>query len=513
MARVPLYNNGAVPSNQTGVRVPIVAQNVTAGPAVGQALVGLGALGAQVAAHVREADDSRGLLDASGIQSNYAAKQQLFQDQNPDQNTWLPQWQKHQQEMQTELAKLDLSDSARKTLDISANRWAEGQGITVERQAVKQSANRALTAADTAMGKASSAGDAQGIYSTAALIPDAVLTPESKDALVSSHLQKAQDVNRQKEFDNGLSIAQTNPREAMSWATAKKEAGQFTTRQEMMIHDAAESQMQRNRAGLLKNWSDRTSLGTPPTKEELDRAQDVTELDKQLIIHQALSKPTNDPAAYEKAYTLAATYDIVQDPNGLKRAQIEAAMTASFSGPYLDGLKAKLDERAKPRDPAKIDDGPALDMLNTWVEGGGLGSYKTPSLDADGKPIFKKKEGPYTYDPDKGFSWFGLSKEGGYNQGLDAFEAQFIEDPAKKAGAAAKQAEIRRKLQDELKIPDRFKTSDEVTARMLQLYQQAGGVAQAPVNPLLPPLDREKTSIVPNAADEGVKKALKILNN
>ena len=515
MATIPLYNGGAIPANPTGVRVPIVGQGVTAGPSGGQALVKVGELGTQLAAHMRAADDSRGLLDAAGIQSNYAAKQQLFQEQNQDQNTWLPQWQKHQEQMQEELGKLDLSSSARKTLDISTNRWTEGQAITIQGQAAKQSGNRAVQAADNMMGALAKVGDRQGILKVEPIIPDAVMPPEAKTAFVNRHLQVADDVIRGKEFNSLMQVAKTNPdlikAGPESLASAKRAAGTLDERQEYLLHEAAAGQIQRNRAVLLKNWSDRTSIGNPPTEAELKSAQYATDLDKQMIIHQAMSIPQNDPAKYEKYTALISNYDPAKDLTGLKRAQIETAMTGDFGGAYLDGLKNLMAEKAKPKDPTKIDEGPALELLNSWTEGGGLGNYKTPVLGTDGKPTFKEKKGEYSFDPEKGFSWFGLAKEGGYSQGENTYEPQFIEDPVKKSGATSKQSEIRLKLLNEIKA-GKFKFTEEVTPRMLQLFQEAGGIAPTPVNPLLPAADWKAAPTAPNDADEGVQKTLKILN-
>jgi hypothetical protein len=87
---------------------------------------------------------------------------------------------------------------------------------------------------------------------------------------------------------------------------------------------------------------------------------------------------------------------------------------------------------------------------------------------------------------------------------------EMIVDEAKKAQNKGKQAEVRRKLDKELKIPGRFKSSEEVTARMLQLFKDAGGIV--PLNPLLPALNSSPADVVPSAADEGVKKTLQILN-
>jgi hypothetical protein len=188
MPQVPLYRDGEAPINSTGVRVPMTAQNVTAGPVLGQALVQVGGQMVDLAAHMRHADDTVGLLNAQGIMKQHAAEQQLFQQQTPDQNQWLPAWEKRQEQMQEQLGQIDLSGHARQTLDASAGFWSKGQQIDITGQAFKQSIGRAVTAVNTAAGQAANDGNDPGIYSAFKMLRVGAMTPEAEDAALKGHL-------------------------------------------------------------------------------------------------------------------------------------------------------------------------------------------------------------------------------------------------------------------------------------------------------------------------------------
>lgn len=211
----------------------------------------------------------------------------------------------------------------------------------------------------------------------------------------------------------------------------------------------------------------------------------------------------NSPQVYENAVGVITAYDPAADEGGLRKAEIGAALETHFSGPYLDELRKRLDARGTVK-PGEIDDAPALSLLKEWTDNGGLGDFKVPVMQ-DGKPAMKKREGAYTFDPAAGLDLWGLLGKGDYVKGEDTFEPVTQVDPVKQARAAAKLATIRKTIEAETKA-GKFKSSDEVVNRAVELYQQHGGKAPASTAEtgallLLPSLDQSKQA-----------KALEILN-
>lgn len=217
MIQVPLANNGQADLLSTGIRVPAVAQNVTAGPAVGQGLMHLGALGADMAFQMRKSQDAAGMAKAVDIMDQHAAEQKLYQAQNPDENTWPKAWQDRYATVQDQLSKIPLSDQARATLDQTLNSWHQRQGINVQLDAVGASKNNALTSAITLATKQAQEGNVAGVGKSLALLkgiyPDEViqarqydLEQQAKDARKTQGLQNAQ-----------TALNQNQPDTAMSW--------------------------------------------------------------------------------------------------------------------------------------------------------------------------------------------------------------------------------------------------------------------------------------------------------
>jgi hypothetical protein len=216
----------------------------------------------------------------------------------------------------------------------------------------------------------------------------------------------------------------------------------------------------------------------------------------------------NSPAIYESAVGVISKYDPAEDEGGLRRAEIGAALEANFSGPYLEELNKRLDERGQ-KPPGEIDAAPALALIQEWTEGGGLGEFKKPLMQ-DGAAVMTepKKIGVTAKTPRSFLGIDYLWPDAGGEEVKSTPKPVTEVDPVAQAKAAAKQAAVRKALEAEVKA-GKFKTNDEVLNRAVELFQQHGGKAPAITPPattgaslLLPP--------PPSSAD--LEKAMRILN-
>ena len=356
MPTVPLYQNGEVPAVQTGVRVPMVAQNVTAGPALGQGLVNIGQAGLQLAAHIQHANDTAQIMKASNAMDEHVAAQSLFQTQNPDQplDSWQPEWEKRVTDMQDYSAKLNLSPKGRASLDMALGHWGKMQGFTVQNQAIKQTNSNAVTSVSTRMGIEAAKGNDDGIHSagkflTPLMIPDAekeqltqhylnqsrgaqrdqvknnvsaALTnsqPEvakswldqglKSGALTESeHAAQMADVGHAAEVNNLVTIANDDPRRAMELATSGEQAKRISGVERVRIVDAAQGKLNELRTTALKDYTSQIQLGVADKNKFAGKILDDSNLepiDKANLANFLDRGPVNDPVAYASLYSEA----------------------------------------------------------------------------------------------------------------------------------------------------------------------------------------------------------------
>lgn len=404
MVRVPLYNGGMAAINETGVRVPAVAQNVTAGPAVGNALVQVGQLGSQMAAQMAQANDTRQFMEAEGIMQKHAKEQQLFQQQTPDQDQWLPSWEKRQQQMAADFQKMSLTKQGRMTLDRGFNRWSSGQTIDIQGQAFKQSVGRAKMAVLNRATEAAQAGDARGIDGAIAMLPQDFTTPEEREdlrlqlhgtalnvqrdqvknsvsaallnnqpetakawldkGLQSGALTKEQhaaqmaDVDHAARINDLITIAHDNPRIILDndntpgLAKVKQAAGELSGPERIKLENAAQSRLNELRTDAVKSYTDQIKMGVADKESFADKIlkdSNLETVDKANLSRFLDVGPVNDPVAYAKLYAEAKTFEGKEGSPEYARLLSRADM--ALDGDHKSGVVQALGEAVKaPKD-------------------------------------------------------------------------------------------------------------------------------------------------------------------
>lgn len=489
---------------------------------------------------------------------------------NADESQWLPKWEETQAAVQKKFDGLKLSDRARLGLSRSFGQWSDGQTISLQGDVFKQGARRTSEALQLRVKQAVDSGDDALVSSSfdqmsklGVILPEeaenakydalkrskatrvgafessletmmsgptvdwkavresvsgnADLSAEEKKNLMA-RIESTNLVRAQKDEVQALML--TNPAEARR----KLEAGEFDQlspgdRQALIVQTK-----QVQSAGASEAFRDiktRIALGQVGKNEAFEGPgmQDLTPLMRDILKaenaahHDDKAKATrialqNSPAIYESAVGVISKYDPAEDEGGLRRAEIGAALEANFSGPYLEELNKRLDERGQ-KPPGEIDAAPALALIQEWTEGGGLGEFKKPLMQ-DGAAVMTepKKIGVTAKTPRSFLGIDYLWPDAGGEEVKSTPKPVTEVDPVAQAKAAAKQAAIRKALEAEVKA-GKFKTNDEVLNRAVELFQQHGGKAPAITPPattgaslLLPP--------PPSSAD--LEKAMRILN-
>lgn len=489
---------------------------------------------------------------------------------NADESQWLPKWEETQAAVQKKFDGLKLSDRARLGLSRSFGQWSDGQTSSLQDDVFKQGARRTSEALQLRVKQAVDSGDDALVSSSfdqmsklGVILPEeaenakydalkrskatrvgafessletmmsgptvdwnavresvssnADLSAEEKKNLIA-RIESTNLVRAQKDEVQALTL--TNPAEARR----KLEAGEFDQlspgdRQALIVQTK-----QVQSAGASEAFRDiktRIALGQVGKNEAFEGPgmQDLTPLMRDILKaenaahHDDKAKATrialqNSPAIYESAIGVISKYDPAEDEGGLRRAEIGAALEANFSGPYLEELNKRLDERGQ-KPPGEIDAAPALALIQEWTEGGGLGEFKKPLMQ-DGAAVMTepKKIGVTAKTPRSFLGIDYLWPDAGGEEVKSTPKPVTEVDPVAQAKAAAKQAAIRKALEAEVKA-GKFKTNDEVLNRAVELFQQHGGKAPAITPPattgaslLLPP--------PPSSAD--LEKAMRILN-
>lgn len=101
----------------------------------------------------------------------------------------------------------------------------------------------------------------------------------------------------------------------------------------------------------------------------------------------------NDGELYNKAFTTVTKYDPANDESGLKKVEIQASLETSFSGPYLNELKSRLEERAKGSKPDSVPLGDVYSVLDDWAfKDKRFGEFESQKTDDAGRGIFARRK-------------------------------------------------------------------------------------------------------------------------
>jgi hypothetical protein len=110
---------------------------------MGRALQGIGAELGQLAERERKANDSRQVLEFEKEMRASQERQQILQQQNQNQDAWVPAWQDEETALKQKLGSLKLSPDVRSALDESLSKYSDGTRMSIREQAVNHAEKRA----------------------------------------------------------------------------------------------------------------------------------------------------------------------------------------------------------------------------------------------------------------------------------------------------------------------------------------------------------------------------------
>lgn len=548
---IPLLNGGNIPLRRSGTIIARTAQLSAGDTGLGRALQSVGGALQDIAEEKRKADDARQMLEFEAEMRASQERQTQFQQQNIEEDTWLPQWQAEETALNEKLSKMKVTPTMRLTLQSALGRFRDGSRADIQGAAFGQSKRRALMSFDNSFANAKTEDD---VKNTAALLSSSNLVlPEQVTQAEQQALERVKtrqidetertvktllagpnpDIDgaiatvenspmepsekaltiatikgtaaRKTEIESLATLANTDPESAASLAMAKAKEGKISGLDAVELVEKSESvRATMVRDGVL-DWKARIQSGQPVTAEELmadsrlsDEARDSLARMQDGIL--------NEPFDFEQ--TLAEVLNFQPGDNEAqtvtKATNLEAYIEARFSGAKAENLKEELTKRRnpKPGEVAATDLGPALKMLDEEIERGALGPVTRPVMQ-DGKPLMRdpKKE-PIGFIEAPGRIWGTRKKEIEENDGkpVPVIES----DPVAREKAAAVQREIRRTLESEIQA-GKLKDQSAITARTIDLFKAKGGkmtpqTGETAPNLLLPPL---------NAAPKDLNETLK----
>jgi len=562
MARIPILQGPAQinTGNQT-LQTPNLPAVTNA--SIGKALGDVSNVVYDIQQKAKRANDVTNLTTAS-LRMNEAQMQFAeFQQKNPNEADWLPEWKNIETKLQGEIGAMPLTPDARAQLTNRFSTWSTNGTINVQAQAFKQAGVRMDALGETAKRQSFETGNTK-IYddhvdaavNAGLVLPEVGANLKAKNAdevkrkriadlnaqipllnqaakggdksalerlvkindelrdlgAVSGEQAKLYDevvikgVKAQQEVQDLLVLANDNPDMAAELAVVKELEGKITGQDRVNIEREAYQSKAFKRRDAVNKYKERLALHDIPSADELKQDTSLTDFDRASIAALATGS-VNDPAEFESALTAAMSFDPSKyvDPREAVTAatQMEASFEARFDGPYLDNLRSELTKR-RDRDAAaptsETDIGPAMQQLEESIKQGGLFPLERPVLQ-DGKPVMQdpKKIGFVTKP---GWLWGQNQTDVKENEGKPVPLTEVDRVAVEKA--AAIQREIRRTLESEVKA-GKLKDQSEITARMYDLSTMRG-IKVKPVkpNPTIPALQSDGLS--EEAFNETLKK-------
>ena len=127
--------------------------------AIGEGLAKVGQVAFDISEKAKRAQDVTHLTNASLAMQNAQLEFATFQQQNPDEKTWLPKWQELQGKIKTDFDNVELTPIARAELQDRLTNWSTRGTIAVQAEAFKQTGVRAEQSIQNAFNFGKQTGD------------------------------------------------------------------------------------------------------------------------------------------------------------------------------------------------------------------------------------------------------------------------------------------------------------------------------------------------------------------
>jgi|GEM_PF-3042263 len=158
MARIPILKDpGQLNTGNQTQQTPNLPAVTNA--SLGKALGNIGEMAMDISEKAKRADDVTKLTEASMAMNNEQMRFAKFQQDNPDEKKWLPEWQKIQTNLQQQFNSTELTPEARLQLNDRLSDWSSRGTIGVQAQAYKQTGQRMDATGEMAKMKSLETGD------------------------------------------------------------------------------------------------------------------------------------------------------------------------------------------------------------------------------------------------------------------------------------------------------------------------------------------------------------------
>jgi|GEM_PF-6766904 len=141
MARIPILKDpGQLNTGNQTQQTPNLPAVTNA--SLGKALGNIGEMAMDISEKAKRADDVTKLTEASMAMNNEQMRFAKFQQDNPDEKKWLPEWQKIQTNLEQQFNATELTPEARLQLTNRLSDWSTRGAINVQANAFKQAGVR-----------------------------------------------------------------------------------------------------------------------------------------------------------------------------------------------------------------------------------------------------------------------------------------------------------------------------------------------------------------------------------
>lgn len=370
--QVPLLNGGNIPLRQTGISVPRTAQLQAGNPDLGRAVSQIGDQLGKLAEREQRANDARQMLEFETAMRSAEERQQMFQQETQEQDTWLPNWQTQEQELQKSLEKMKLSPDARLTLQSTLGRYVDNKRMSIREQAFGQSQTRANKGFANRLDQAIIDADPESVSSTMRLWrASGVAIPEDLDGIelranerLTSRIKEKGNESAENQWKAAVLMADEKGLEA-SLQLGKERAGwddDYIKVKRLAGMEGIERtkavKQSKSEAEFLGEIFIRKAKGEVIVASQIENWVAENKIDKdtgaRLLVATKSEQGAMQGEFYDFLNNEVDQYDPMKDPDGVKSYEMtKKAAMLGLNASQMDFFNARLNRAAKLNGPQR----------------------------------------------------------------------------------------------------------------------------------------------------------------
>jgi hypothetical protein len=432
MATIPLPQRSEAPGSAPLSRIPVASDNrniarlgavaseaymqptlpkdmfrgdAIAGNAWGEALQNLGKNLSVLSMEASRIQNEKDIMEWDSRMNQAAADHRANLANNTDPRTWLPNWQKQFQGLQSALVSdKRLSPAARDQIQMRLSRFGAAEGINLQMSSVRENLRQVNLGYDTEEKRAMGEGRID------------VARGFNKNALDKGFRSQADYEAKELEYNLAErsrkleNFAGTSAKDALIAADAVAQPGTLT---EYGLTDMERFQWEQKYRGMaaarerqeLDLIDDFFATGQYRSVEDLDASAENLRPATLAAVKEKVRKNMQvDPAFYQKRYAEVLNYNAATDESGLQKSELENSIRAEFPTSHAGTLIEQLNKRAAATEQGmSASDQVVANAAKAFTQDMEAGKYGVYKIPYDGKNIrWNEERKVWTREP---FNW------------------------------------------------------------------------------------------------------------